>query len=63
MEQGKSTPRRWDVQQREETTREVLELDRLAWNLPPAVKRPSPPQAPSSVKSEREAHESEPEAA
>ena len=52
------------MQQHEETTREVLELDRLAWNLPPAVKRPSPSQAPSSVKSEREdAHESEPEAA
>jgi hypothetical protein len=52
------------VQQHEETTREVLELDRLAWNLPPAVKRPSPSQAPASVKSEREdAHEAEPEAA
>lgn len=42
------------MQQREEPTLDMLELDRLAWNLPPAVKRRSPSPPPSSVKSERE---------
>ena len=32
----------------------MLELDRLAWNLPPNPKRPSPSQPPSFAKSERE---------
>ena len=42
------------MQQRDEPTPEVLELDRLAWNLPPAVKRPSPTMSPLSARSERE---------
>ena len=40
--------------QQRETDDRVLELDRLAWNLPSAVKRPSSSAPPSSVKSERE---------
>ena len=42
------------MQQRDEPTPDVVELDRLAWNLPPAVKRPSPSHAPSTAKYERE---------
>ena len=41
------------MQQHDEPTTDVLELDRLAWNLPPAVKRPSPSQPPFPEKPER----------
>jgi hypothetical protein len=42
------------MQKRDGPTPDVLELDRLAWNLPPAMKRPSPSQPPPSTKSKRE---------
>jgi hypothetical protein len=51
-------------EQREESTADVLELDRRAWNLPIALMRPLPSQPQFSVKSEREDnHEAGPEAA
>ena len=39
---GKPLARRSAMQGREEPTLDVLELDRVAWNLPVASKRPSP---------------------
>ena len=51
-------------EQREDPTRNVVELDRRAWNLPIALKRPLPSKPQSSVQAEREdTHEAGPEAA
>lgn len=47
--------------QREEPTLDVRELDRVAWNLPVASKRPSGSHPQPSAKSEREvAHQAGP---
>ena len=59
---GKPLARRSAMQgQREEPMLDVRELDRVAWNLPVASKRPSPSHPRASARSERQdAHQAEP---